>query len=82
MIEAAMVSTPEGCTNNSLMTPNPYVSTKNTSARKSLRQFLDILDVKHNTDVCRLGAAKAKHKAIKTGNLLWSTFQSAVTILK
>ena len=25
-----------------------------------------------NTDVRRLGAAKSKHKEIKTGNLLWS----------
>ena len=36
MIEAVMVSTPEGCTDDSQMTPNPYVFTKNASARKSL----------------------------------------------
>ena len=41
IIEAAMVSTSEGCKNNSPMTPNPYVSTKNPSAIKSLRQFTE-----------------------------------------
>ena len=65
-----MVSTPEGCTNNIPMTPNPYVSTKNTSAGKSLRQFSDILDVKQMTDVHGLCAAKEKCKKIKTGNFL------------
>ena len=34
IIEAAMVSTPEGCTNYSPMTPNPSVCTENTSERK------------------------------------------------
>ena len=67
-----MVSTPEGCTNNIPMTPNPYVSTKNTSAGKSLRQFSDILDVKQMTDVHGLCAAKEKCKKIKTGNVLCS----------
>ena len=55
-----MVSSPEGCNNNSTMTPNTPVSNKNPSARKSLHQFSDTLDVKHNTDVSRFGAAKAK----------------------
>ena len=41
IIEAALVSTHEGCTDNSPMTPNPYVSTKNPSARKSLRKFTE-----------------------------------------
>ena len=47
------------------MKPNPSVSTKNFSEGKSIRQFTDTLDVKHNTAVRRFGAAKAKRKAIK-----------------
>ena len=58
MIEAALVSKPEGCTGNSTMTPNPYVSNKKHSARKPIRQFTDILDVKLKTAVCGFGAAK------------------------
>ena len=53
VIEAAMVSTPEGCTNNSPIKPNPYVCTKDPSARKPLRQFSETLDVNHKTAVCR-----------------------------
>ena len=34
-----MVSTPEGCTDNSHMTPNQYEPKKDPSARKSIRQF-------------------------------------------
>ena len=60
-----MVSKTEGCTNKIPMKPNPSVSTKNSSESKSLRQFTDTLDVKHNTAVRRFGAAKAKRKAIK-----------------
>ena len=67
-----MVSTHEGCTQNSPMTPTSYVSTKNTSARKPLREFTETLDVKHKTDVWRFSTAKAKHKEIKTGNMFWS----------
>ena len=53
------------------MTPNPYVSTKNPSAIKSLLQFIETLDVKHKTAVCRFGADKANQNATKTGNMLW-----------
>ena len=67
-----MVSTPEICTDNSLMTPNPPVSNKNHSARKPLSQFEETSYVKHKTDVFRLGAAKENSKTIITGNELWS----------
>ena len=67
-----MVSKPEGCTNNSTMKPNPYVSTQNTSSRKPLRQFIETMDVKHKTNIRRFGAAKENRKATKTGNMLWS----------
>ena len=48
------------------------MSTKNHIPRKSLYQFSKILDVKHKTGLSRIDAAKAKRKAIKTGNMLWS----------
>ena len=67
-----MVSTNEIGTDNSPMSPSQYVTVKKSSARKSLRQFLEALDVKHKTAVCRLGAAKSKCKAIIAGNTLWS----------
>ena len=67
-----MVSTPGGCTKNSMMTYNPSMSTKKPSAGKSLRQSTDTLDVKHKTGICRFVADKANRKAIKKGNVLWS----------
>ena len=72
MIESEIVSTPEVCINKIPITPNPYVSTKNPSARTSLRPFSETLGVKHKTAFCGVGAAKANRKAIKTGNVLWS----------
>ena len=54
------------------MTPNPYMSTKNPSARKPLRQFSETLNAKNNTAVCRLCAAKTKLRAIRKINMLWS----------
>ena len=66
-----MISTPEVCTDNSMMTPNPYMFTKNHSVRKFLHQFSKILDAKNKTAVHRIGAAKAKRKAIRTYDVLW-----------
>ena len=71
MIEVEFVSTSEVFTNKSTTKPNPSVSTKNPSSRKSLHQFTETLDVKHKTAVWRFGAAKAKRKANKEGNVLW-----------
>ena len=71
-----MVSKPEGYINNSPMKPNPTVSTKMPITIKSLHQCSEILDVKHNTAVFRLGAAKEKHKAIITETLLWSNIEN------
>ena len=48
------------------------MSMKITSARKLLHEFIETLDVKHNTVVWRFGAAKSKSKAIKKVNMLWS----------
>ena len=70
-----MVSTPEVCTNKSSITTNPFVSTKDPSEKKPLHQLSETLDVKHKTAVCRLGTSKEKHKATKTGNVLWSNIE-------
>ena len=60
-----MVSTPEVCTNNSLMKHNPSVSSKKHSARKSLRKFTETFNIKHKTAVQRLGADRSKRKETK-----------------
>ena len=39
------------------MSPGPSVNVNNPSARKSLHQFSEVLDVKKKTAICRLGAA-------------------------
>ena len=64
MIDAELVSKPEGCNNNNLMTPNLSRSTKNPSAIKSLIQFSETLDVKHKTVVHGLGAHKERLKVL------------------
>ena len=58
IIESDMVSTTAGFTDNSPISPGPSVKFKKPSARKSLHQFSEVLDVKNKTCVCRLGAAK------------------------
>ena len=72
IIESEMVSNPEGFTDNSSMSSGPYTTVKKPSARKALRQFLEVLDVKHRTSARRLGYAKSKRKAIRAGSMLWS----------
>ena len=42
----------------------------NKSAQKALNKISEILNVKQKMSVHRLGAAK-KHKAIRSGNMLW-----------
>ena len=77
-----MVSKPEGFTNSSPMAPSQYVSTKNSSARKPLRQLTETFYFKHMTAVCRFGAAKENRKAIKKAMCCGQKFQSAVVIQK
>ena len=48
IIEAAMVSTPEGFTYNSTISPRTSTPVKKLSARKSLCMFTNVLDVKKN----------------------------------
>ena len=72
IIEAALLSTPEGFTDKS---PNVHMTSstvKKPSASKSLCLFTNILDVKPKTTKRRFVAAKSKRKAIKVGNILWT----------
>ena len=68
-IDAAMVSTPEGVTDNSpnvLLTSTPV---KKPSARKSLCLFTKILNVKPRTEKCCIVAAKSKLRVMKVGTI-------------
>ena len=70
IIDAAILSTPEGVTDAS---PNVHMSSKpvkKPSARKSLRLFTNILEVNHKTAKRRFVAAKMKHKSMKVCNCL------------
>ena len=70
IIDAAIISTPEGFIDNS---PNVHMSSKSVkkpSARKSLRLFTNILDVKPTTAKRRFVAAKFKRKSMKVCNSL------------
>ena len=58
IIEAELVSNPDIFTYNSPMSTGPCVAVINPSARKSLRQFTEFLDVKNKTAVHQVGAAK------------------------
>ena len=51
ILEAAMVSTPEGLTNNSPIYPMTSTTVKKPSARKSLCLFTNILDVKNKSAI-------------------------------
>ena len=71
IIDAAILSTPEGVTDNS---PNVHMESKpvkKPSARKSLCLFTNILDVNPKTAKRRFVAAKSKRKSMKVCNSLW-----------
>ena len=53
-----MVYTPEKFTYNSLMSPEPSVTVRNSSARKSPCLFNKVLGVKNKNDVSQVGDAK------------------------
>ena len=67
-----MVSIPQIFIDNSPMPPGPPMAFKKFSARKSLHLFTEVLDVKNNTYVRRVGADKPKRKAIIARIILWS----------
>ena len=75
VIEEATVSTPEVFTENRTILDSQYVTVKSPSARKSLRHFLETLEVKPKTSVCRFCAAKSKHKEIRPVSMLCSSIQ-------
>ena len=71
ILKSATASTPQGFTDNSLMSTIQSVTVKNAIARKSLRHFLYILEVKPKTAVIRFCAAKSNCKAIIADSILW-----------
>ena len=60
-----MVSTPEGSTDNSTISPMTPTPVKEPIATKSLCLFTNMLYVKNKTAISRIGADKSKRKAIK-----------------
>ena len=67
-----MVSTNDIFTYNSKISTRTNMIVKECSARKSLRIFTKVLDVKNKTAVHRIGAAESKRKAIIKVSILWS----------
>ena len=60
IIEAAGVSTTEGFTGHSTMSPSQSVIFKNPSAMESLHHFSEALDIKIKTSVRMLCATESK----------------------
>ena len=72
ILEDALLSNPEGFTDNS---PNVHMKSKpgkKQSARKSLGLFTNILAVKPTTAKRRFVAAKSRRKSMKGCNRLWT----------
>ena len=72
ILEAAILSTPVGFTENSTNAPTPSTPVKKPSARKSLCLFTNILAVKPTTAKRCFVAAKSRRKAMKVCNSLWT----------
>ena len=72
IIDAAILSTPEGVIENSPNVHMTSIPVKKPSARKSLCLFTNILDVNPKTAKRRFVAAKSKRKSIKVCNSLWT----------
>ena len=72
VIDAAILSTPKGVTDNS---PNVHMTStpvKKPSASKSLCLFTNILDVKPKTAKRCFVAEKSRRKAMKVCNILFT----------
>ena len=72
IIDAAILSTPEGVTDHS---PNVHMTSTpvlKPSTRKSLCLFTNILDVRPTTAKRRFVAAKSRRKSMKLCNSLWT----------
>ena len=72
ILEAAILSTPEGVTDNSPNVPLTSTPVKKPSASKSLCVFTTIFYVKPRTARRHFVAAKSKRKSMKIGNSLWT----------
>ena len=72
ILDIAMVSTPEGVTDNSPNFPMTSTPVKKPSAGKSLCLFTNILDVKPKTEKCHILAARLKRRAMKLGTSQWT----------
>ena len=72
IIDSAMVSTPEGVTDNSPNVTMTSTPAKKPSASKSLCLFTKILDIKPKTAERLIVAAKYKHRAMKVGTSQWT----------
>ena len=70
-----MVSTTEGFTYNSPISPMTSTPANKPSAQKSLCMFTNILEVKNKNATCRVGCDKYKRKAIKYDNTPWALKQ-------
>ena len=65
-----MVFTTKIATEKNIMSSVSSISIKKPIARKLLRQFSEVLGVKKNMSVHRLGAAKSNRIIIRTGHML------------
>ena len=72
IIHVAILSTPEGVTDNSPNLPMTSTPVKKPSARKPLCLFTNILDVNNKTANRLVGSATSKCKAIKYGTTTWA----------
>ena len=72
ILEADMVSTPEGFTDKGPISPMNPTPVKKPSARKSLCMFTNILYVNKKNTYLQVVAAKSKLKEIKYGNTPWA----------
>ena len=72
IIDATILSNPEGVTYGSPNVPMTSKPVKKPSARKSLCLFTNILDVKNRTAKHRIVAEKSECKSMKVGTSLWN----------
>ena len=72
ILDAAILSTPEGVTDKSPNVTMESTTVKKPSARKPVGLFTNILDVKPKTAKRRFVAAKSKRKSMKLGNSPWT----------
>ena len=72
IIDAAMVSTQEGLTDNSPNVPMTSTPVKKRSAGKSLCLFTNILDTKPKIEKRRIVDAKSKLRAMEVGTIQWT----------